>query len=76
MLTTTLIRTGRLWPRIDLSWLLKLRPVMDQNSIDLQAMPEHMRRDLGLADDCMDRRGEAARQGWSRLLTSDLPRSL
>lgn len=76
MLTSTFNRAGRSWPRIDLSWLFRSRPAMDQNSIDLQALPEHIRRDLGLADDCMDRRGEAAREGWSRLLTSELPRSL
>lgn len=76
MLSITLFRAGGFWLRPDLSFLSFRRSSMDQNYIDLQAMPDYLRRDLGLGDDCADRKGEAAREGWTRLLTSELPRSL
>ncbi len=66
----------RFWPDVDILRFLPHRDVRRAVPLDLEEMPENLRRDIGL-DDGRDRRGERPEEegafGAARLIYSQRP---
>ncbi|MGF9563611.1 hypothetical protein [Neorhizobium sp. JUb45] len=66
---------ARLWPDVDFSRLFGRVATPKPESIDLQALPENLRRDLGVLDGRSARgeRDQEGAYGAIRLITSQRP---